>query len=337
MLVLPLLPAVGHTLGLSHDGQGETLYYAGHRNWAPIMGMGYWQPLTQWSKGEYADATQLQDDVAILRRKLGGVAHDAGTSRQTARLMKPTDRIDADTALAVASGVVDDARAEQWYAFEATAATGVVSATAVVVPFMEYVRANLDLVLTLYHTDGQTILEQSNPWSTWDADDVSLGGSLVFDVHEPGVYYVTVKSTGSGDPYTWGYSAYGSLGQYNLTVTYHITGSDSPGRGLIGNNQSSSHGSSSNGAAAMGAGAAGASLIVSSDAQQPQSPAPPAAPRPSAPSPSPNMPSLPPAPPFLPPAPPRSVDAPPPPAAPSPPQQPAPADGKLCCWFYSFS
>jgi hypothetical protein len=43
----------GHNLGLSHDGQTNgTEYYGGHTNWAPIMGVGYGQPVTTWSKGE---------------------------------------------------------------------------------------------------------------------------------------------------------------------------------------------------------------------------------------------------------------------------------------------
>src|ERR1700753_488617 len=52
---------VGHTLGLSHDGRelpttGHEEYYAGQGNWAPIMGVGYYKDITQWSKGEYTYA-----------------------------------------------------------------------------------------------------------------------------------------------------------------------------------------------------------------------------------------------------------------------------------------
>ncbi|MFM8459452.1 MAG: zinc-dependent metalloprotease family protein, partial [Chthoniobacterales bacterium] len=53
---------IGHTLGLAHDGRiasdtaAREEYYGGHgtgqTGWAPIMGVGYYQPLTQWSKGE---------------------------------------------------------------------------------------------------------------------------------------------------------------------------------------------------------------------------------------------------------------------------------------------
>jgi hypothetical protein len=52
---------VGHTLGLLHDGKGALPYYAGHGSgatgWAPIMGVGYYRQVTQWSRGDYPGAT----------------------------------------------------------------------------------------------------------------------------------------------------------------------------------------------------------------------------------------------------------------------------------------
>ena len=57
----------GHTLGLSHDGTTSgTEYYAGHGSWAPIMGVGYYEPITQWSKGEYTGANNTEDDLAVM-------------------------------------------------------------------------------------------------------------------------------------------------------------------------------------------------------------------------------------------------------------------------------
>ncbi|MEQ1530778.1 MAG: zinc-dependent metalloprotease family protein, partial [Methylococcales bacterium] len=59
---------VGHNLNLNHDGTSTVGYYAGQGSaatgWAPIMGIGYYKPVTQWSKGEYPGANNLQDDVA---------------------------------------------------------------------------------------------------------------------------------------------------------------------------------------------------------------------------------------------------------------------------------
>ncbi|MEY4231769.1 MAG: hypothetical protein RLZZ362_2618, partial [Actinomycetota bacterium] len=60
----------GHTLGLSHDGQGTSAYYSGNGAWAPIMGVSYYGALAQWSKGSYPGATNSQDDLAIIAGKL---------------------------------------------------------------------------------------------------------------------------------------------------------------------------------------------------------------------------------------------------------------------------
>ena len=37
--------------------------------WAPIMGIGYGKPLTQFSKGEYAGSTNRQDDFADIQAR----------------------------------------------------------------------------------------------------------------------------------------------------------------------------------------------------------------------------------------------------------------------------
>jgi len=67
---------VGHTLGLVHDGlfpandPNHVEYYDGQGTgkvaWAPHMGVGYYVPLVQWSKGEYANASNTEDDLNII-------------------------------------------------------------------------------------------------------------------------------------------------------------------------------------------------------------------------------------------------------------------------------
>jgi len=60
---------VGHNLGLSHDGTASVGYYTGQGSspgWAPIMGVGYYKPLAQWSKGEYVGANNTENDVTII-------------------------------------------------------------------------------------------------------------------------------------------------------------------------------------------------------------------------------------------------------------------------------
>jgi hypothetical protein len=57
-------------LGLSHDGvAGGSSYYGGTtaspRLWAPIMGSSYYCAVTQWSRGEYNGASNLEDDIQV--------------------------------------------------------------------------------------------------------------------------------------------------------------------------------------------------------------------------------------------------------------------------------
>ncbi|MBU0678991.1 MAG: zinc-binding dehydrogenase [Verrucomicrobia bacterium] len=81
---------VGHTLGLYHDGRTSPPeeYYAGHGSgitgWAPIMGVGYYREFVQWSKGEYANANNSEDDLAIISALIAYLADDHGSTTGTA-------------------------------------------------------------------------------------------------------------------------------------------------------------------------------------------------------------------------------------------------------------
>eukprot|EP00798_Chlamydomonas_sp_ICE-L_P001772 gene1772-33188_t len=85
---------VGHALGLSHDGTSSVGYYTGHgsgnNGWAPIMGVGYYQTVVQWSKGEYADANQKQDDIVKISSYIPLRPDDHGSSPATATPLFPS-------------------------------------------------------------------------------------------------------------------------------------------------------------------------------------------------------------------------------------------------------
>ena len=66
---------IGHNLGLSHDGTNSQAYYNGDGDdstfsWAPIMGAGYNNRITQWSKGQYNNANNQENDLDIIKNKL---------------------------------------------------------------------------------------------------------------------------------------------------------------------------------------------------------------------------------------------------------------------------
>jgi hypothetical protein len=91
---------VGHTLGLFHDGQytngAYSEYYYGHggngeTGWAPIMGVAYYDNVAQWSKGEYVNANNLQDQLAIISSQNNNVRYrpdDTGDTLATSRFLE---------------------------------------------------------------------------------------------------------------------------------------------------------------------------------------------------------------------------------------------------------
>ena len=206
---------VGHTLKLEHDGQTNgTEYYGGHGDgdtgWAPIMGVGYYQNVSQWSKGEYALASQLQDDLAVM-----------------------------DTMIAVdyslddhGNGVGDASPLELFGA--AVDDDGVISTRTDVDVFAFTTRGgnlslkfdpvaegpNLDLSVELRNSSG-SVIASSNP-------DAALNASINFTALPAGNYTIWIDGVGRGSLTGDGYSDYGSLGHYEISGT--IAGAIPPAR-----------------------------------------------------------------------------------------------------------
>ena len=89
----------GHTLGLGHQGSVSSTstneYYGGQGSgatgWAPIMGVGYYQPVSSWAKGEYQYANNHEDELSIITSKNNNVAYrpdDTGSTLATARYLE---------------------------------------------------------------------------------------------------------------------------------------------------------------------------------------------------------------------------------------------------------
>lgn len=199
---------VGHNGGLYHDGTASVGYYAGHGSgatgWAPIMGVGYYQPLVQWSKGEYAGANNVQDDFIDMQANgLPLRADDHGNTPGTATRL--TGTTSGGLTSYTVEGVIGRAGDVDVFAF----ASGAGSVSFTVSPAAR--SANLDAVLELYNGAG-TLLASANPVD-------ALNGNLTVVLPSAGTYYVAVRGTGKGDPATNGYTTYGSVGLYAVTGT----------------------------------------------------------------------------------------------------------------------
>lgn len=199
----------GHNLGLSHDGvTGGTGYYGGHGSgatgWAPIMGVGYYKELTQWSKGEYNNANQIQDDLVVIQNTGAPLADDDHGDTLTDATPMDVDGAGSGLNTLSASGLIGTRADMDVFSF--SSAAGNISFTAVPGPR----GPNLDIALSLYAADG-TRLATSNPADT-------LNASLNVTLAQGGTYFLVVDGTGKGDLST-GYSDYGSLGEYTLSGT----------------------------------------------------------------------------------------------------------------------
>jgi hypothetical protein len=167
------------------------------------MGLGYYQPLTQWSRSDYANANNNQDEVAVMQTfGLPLRADDHGDRTSSSTALKSTTV--AGQAVQAGQGVIERPDDLDMFSFSAVAGTVVVA----VAPAAR--EANLDLVVTLRNRTG-TVMATANPTE-------QLGAALSAVLPAAGTYYVTVQGTGRGDPLVDGYSNYGSRGQYSVTV-----------------------------------------------------------------------------------------------------------------------
>jgi PKD repeat protein len=195
----------GHTLGLYHDGTTAGVeYYQGHGDWAPIMGVGYYKNIVQWSKGEYVNANNTEDDLAIIPSY--GIP---------VRVDDHGDYIDSATMLTgtsiSASGVIEDRFDADVFKFNS--GEGVINITATPAPRSP----DLDIELRLFDGTGNLLLV---------ANPSGLSANLNTTV-PAGTYYVRIDGVGTGDPST-GYSDYASVGQYTLSGTVPSSGSNQP-------------------------------------------------------------------------------------------------------------
>jgi len=231
----------GHTLGLDHDGTKSSEYYAGHgsgaTDWAPIMGSGYGANIVQWSDGAYYDASNTEDDLAIITTQNSGVtyrADDYGDSFATAGSLDAT--VSGGTATVRTYGVISGSGAnndKDVFAFSVAAGgslsltvgawTQVNVAGAAGPTYDQSPFSMLDLSLEVYDDGFNRIAASSDP-ARLDAA-VSLANLA------GGTYYLVLDGVGVGDPASatpTGYTEYGSLGQYMIRGTYSAASAVEP-------------------------------------------------------------------------------------------------------------
>ncbi len=201
---------VGHNVNLAHDRTGSTGYYSGHGSWAPIMGLPFYRPITQWSKGEFPGSANTEDDFQLMQ-SIGVplLADDHGDTSATASVLpsRPSNT--------VAGLITTDADVDV-FRVRGIAGAAIFSAS----PAPE--GPNLDIVLELRSADGAVLGRSDPPSGTVSAERASgLDASLALTLTDDVDYFVSVTGVGTGDTST-GYTGYGSLGRYTLTANVNV-------------------------------------------------------------------------------------------------------------------
>lgn len=206
---------VGHNFGLWHDGiiNGSSYYY-GHGNgatgWAPIMGVGYYKQLVQWSKGEYSNANQTQDDIQIIQNN-GALlmADDHGNDLANASALNETT--DGATVTLNGNGLIERRTDIDFFRF--ASGNGDISINISPAPLSP----NLDILAELYDANG-SLIATSNPVD-------GLSASINETALPAGEYFISIEGIGKGDPLGTGYTDYASLGQYSISGSVTNPGS----------------------------------------------------------------------------------------------------------------
>ena len=205
---------IGHTVGLYHDGTPALGYYGGHgtgaTSWAPIMGVGYSRDIVQWSKGEYADANNTQDDVTVIGTYLNPTADDHPGTMATATVVTGTT--------ITGGGLINNANDVDM--FKINAGRGKL----VITPKGVLISPNLRLQVKVLKSDG-TVLD------TYDAAGTAgkmAPDPITYTVTEDGAYYIQLDGIANGTGVTDGYSDYASVGIYGLTASWIDPGNKPP-------------------------------------------------------------------------------------------------------------
>ena len=217
---------LGHNLGLSHDGTSNTPYYNGHgvdkTSWGPIMGSGYYSHITQWSIGEYPDANNQQDDLAIIDGHLSYSADDhenISFSNATALIKSNSTSIlatnpvtDPDNLIPHNKGVIQSRTDVDLFYFDVGAGQVDLTITPAWVDEFYYQGlrgANLDIKAILYDEYGTIVVEDDQVNDTFAHINISALA---------GRYILSIEGVGFGT-LTDGYSDYASMGEYYINGT----------------------------------------------------------------------------------------------------------------------
>lgn len=218
----------GHTFGLTHDGTtndpncvGQPIgcsYYPGNDLWGPLMGDPYNAAVSQWSKGEYANANNPQDDLAVLEEQAPARMQSGGSQLASAVALSGSGQ----------AGIITSAADQDYYSL------GTCSGTVTISGSPAAIGPDLDVNMSLLDANGSPVAS-NDPADTANGSypPIASGmGATISTTVPSGQYYLVVSGGGSGanganDPIN-GFSNYASLGAYTLSAASGCTPPTTP-------------------------------------------------------------------------------------------------------------
>jgi PKD repeat protein len=180
------------------------------------MGVGYYKNLVQWSKGEYPNANNLEDDLSKiqLEGEFGYREDDHGNSISSATWISSQ----ADGTLS-AKGIIEQNTDIDVFGFATELGQVLINIT----PALK--GPNLDILTELYDENGFFVLSDNPSLELASGIDTTLN---------QGIYYLVIKGTENINA-----SDYGSMGSYSISATLPVSGSNSPPEAVASSNPTS--------------------------------------------------------------------------------------------------
>ncbi len=206
----------GHQMNLSHDGNLSSQYDPGHGDWGPIMGAPFGKWYVQWSKGEYPDANNQEDDLQIIKLKLGEDLDSVGDSMPAAMQISSASYLEGTIEPVGLSGGMDT----DVYRFDLQFSENV---SINVAPLLgvegEAYGSNLSLDVQL--SDGTQTLAQSV------LSGAPASNLLFFDgMLSAGSYYLIITALTPDPSWSTGFGEYGDAGIYAVQLTSSVVEAD---------------------------------------------------------------------------------------------------------------